>query len=230
MNSRLTILLMVACFTLLTFTGFSWYIKKGGFKNVDFDLTVKLQNRLPVIERIHSDELIEDLGFFVSPTVSVIVVVLLTAGLAIDGKKKRFRWGAFLIPICFGLMTLAEIYGKSVVLHPAPPFFMLKNPTTIFPAYHVIEQYSYPSGHAARVTFFTVIGIWVVTRVGARFNLGKILGCASLLGFTLFTSIGKIYLGHHWASDVIGGILLGIAMGSLSLVGLIPNRLPKVSA
>ncbi|MEW6586683.1 MAG: phosphatase PAP2 family protein, partial [Nitrospirota bacterium] len=161
-------------------------------------------------------------------------------GITIINIIKTRGWRRFLsmcIPLAFGLLTLVEIYGKSIVRHPAPPFFLLKNPTTVFPKYHVWEEYSYPSGHAARAMFLALVllstiqqynpkvrlprsgGLQPRTPEGRDFGAGNITMRKRLfvgLGLGLYVglvSISRIYLGHHWFSDVIGGLLLGSSVG-----------------
>ena len=138
----------------------------------------------------------------VTPVVSVFFVGFLTIAAFLD-KKIRFR--ALLIPLLFVVLVMGELYGKSVVHHPSPPFFMIKNPTTIFPQFYVNEQYSYPSGHTARAVFLGLV-VWLVTK--KKRSVGLAAGL-----FVLLVAVGRIYLGHHWLSDVIGGGLLGSAMG-----------------
>jgi membrane-associated phospholipid phosphatase len=143
-------ILIVFGFTLLiSFYLFSHGVNKGFLKQIDFDTTVKIQNRIPA----RLDELWVDSAFFVTPVSSVLMVGLLTMAAFVDLKNKKVRLRALIIPVLFGLLVMGEIYGKNVVHHPAPPFFMIKNPTTLFPKYYVNEQFSYPSGHTARATF-----------------------------------------------------------------------------
>jgi len=106
--------------------------------------------------------------------------------------------------------VLGEVYGKNVVHHPAPPFFMIKNPTTIFPSNYINEQYSYPSGHTARAIFLSIVAFALVKRKRIRYAIG--LGI-----FVAIVAVGRIYLGHHWLSDIIGGGLLGGSMGIILL-------------
>ena len=116
---------------------------------------------------------------------------------------------ALVIPLAFGLMTLAEIYGKSVVHHPAPPYFLLKNPSSVFPKYYVWENFSYPSGHAARAMFLATV-LYILTKKRARVGI-------ALAIYVSLISLSRVYLGHHWLSDVIGGTLLGSGSGLLTI-------------
>ena len=192
------VLLGIVC--LMFFTLFSREVKQGRFTSIDFDVTVKVQDRVGV----RMGSFLQDGGGLASPVFSIIVVAILSL---LSFKKLRF-W-MVLIPVAFALMTLAEMYGKSVVHHPAPPFFMLKNPTTVFPTYHVWEEFSYPSGHAARAVFLAIV-LFSLTK--KRLWVGIGLGI-----YVCLIALSRIYLGHHWLSDVIGGWLLG---GGMSLVAM----------
>jgi membrane-associated phospholipid phosphatase len=215
MNKRLALLIIGFIF-LGAFYIFSREVKHGFLKQTDFNATVKIQDRMPK----RFDEMWEDLAFFVTPGPSVVLVGLLTITAFVDIKKRKLRFRALIIPVLFGLLVMGEIYGKNVVHHPAPPFFMIKNPTTIFPKYYVNESYSYPSGHTARATFLGLVLLSVVSLSysATRSRLRRwawIVGIVAL--YIIMIGMGRIYLGQHWLSDVIGGGLLGGGLGVLIL-------------
>jgi len=203
---------------LVMFTFFSWAVKKGAFRNNDFSFTVKLQEAIDKSPRLRLSRLVgevmEGSTFFASPEVSVAVVLGLTALGFYDWKKKKIRWAAFIIPFLFFLLVMAEVYGKTVVHHPAPPFFMIKNPTTIFPKYYINDQFSYPSGHAARAVFLSFVCSYFILRTSyfKRKHIW-IVGLGVLCTYVVLVSVSRIYLGHHWLSDIIGGGLLGGGLG-----------------
>ena len=98
---------------------------------------------------------------------------------------------------------------------------MIKNPTTIFPKYYINEAYSYPSGHAARAVFISCVIYFLLTmNYLLRDKRKKLLIISGLTGYVLLVSISRIYLGHHWLSDVIGGGFLGGSFGIIVLSAL----------
>ncbi|MEK7543284.1 MAG: phosphatase PAP2 family protein, partial [Patescibacteria group bacterium] len=216
--SKRFFLLILACLMLLFFTLFSRAIKRGGMRELDFATTVKMQERIDNSSRLRlsrlTGEVMEGATFFASPMASTIAVLLLT--LITLTKRKKWRIVALMIPLLFGLMTLAEVYGKSVVHHPAPPFFLLKNPTTVFPKYYIWEDYSYPSGHAARAIYLGIIlysyFILHTSYFKQRGIKAKMISIG-ILSYISLMSVSRIYLGHHWLSDVIGGLALGAGSG-----------------
>lgn len=218
--SKRKLLLLLALLFIFCFTLFSRFVKLGGMKTADFAITVKVQERIDNSSRLRlarfTGEAMEGATFFASPMVASIGMLLLTMLSALS--RKKWRWMALAIPILFGLMTLAEIYGKSVVHHPAPPFFLLKNPTTIFPKYYVQEDYSYPSGHAARAIFLgiTLFSYFLYHTAFFKRNNVKLLTEIGIISYVCLIAVSRIYLGHHWASDVLAGLLLGGGSGLLT--------------
>ena len=196
---------------LLSFALLSRSIKRGSMKEVDFSVTVKIQERIDNSSKLRlailTGEIMEGSSFFASPLVSILAIIVITTITFI--KRKKWRMAALVIPLAFGLMTLAEIYGKSVVHHPAPPYFLLKNPSSVFPKYYVWENFSYPSGHAARAMFLATV-LYILTKKRARVGI-------ALAIYVSLISLSRVYLGHHWLSDVIGGTLLGSGSGLLTI-------------
>jgi undecaprenyl-diphosphatase len=70
------------------------------------------------------------------------------------------------------------------------------------PLINIDYPFPYPSGHMLRTTLI----------LGVVFVLWKNrIGRAAIALFVLGMSLTRVYMGVHWASDVIGGVLLGIA-------------------
>jgi membrane-associated phospholipid phosphatase len=218
-------LFFVGICCLIAFTLFSWGIKRGAFKNADFAFTVKVQNTIDDSARLRTKALVGDVmegsTFFASPEFSVVVVLLLTVMAAYDRKKKKIRWQAVFILIAFVFLVGAEVYGKNVVHHPAPPFFMIKNPTTLFPKYYINEQFSYPSGHTARAVFMglAVIMVCVMHPSFFRWIKHKTLWGIGIGAYVGLVALSRIYLGHHWLSDIVGGAFLGAGFGLMAFLG-----------
>lgn len=206
--------LSISLVGLIVFYVFSWQVKQGTLTKFSFDTTVRLQGKSP--ERL--DEVWEDLSYFVSPVNSVIIVGLLTLLGVLSGRSRKAKAAALLIPVFFGFMIAAEIYGKARVESAAPPFFMLKNPTTIFPKYHVQEEYSYPSGHAARSLYLGLVFLGLVfPKMYKRRYIFGLLSFGTLSVVTAI-SIGKVILGQHWIADTIGGWIIAVACAVFAVV------------
>ncbi|MDP1760404.1 MAG: phosphatase PAP2 family protein, partial [Candidatus Woesebacteria bacterium] len=86
-------------------------------------------------------------------------------------------------------------------------FSMIKHATSIFPANYINEQFSYPSGHAARAVFIGVITYLAFSIYHLALRKRLLFGfCLGL--YVFLVSVSRVYLGHHWFSDIIGGVLL----------------------
>lgn len=79
----------------------------------------------------------------------------------------------------------------------------------------VEHSLSYPSGHAAAAgTFTTAMVLLVLATMSPGWRRRLTLAFAVLVGFTI--SMDRIFLGVHYLSDVVGGVLLGAV---ISLAG-----------
>jgi membrane-associated phospholipid phosphatase len=92
---------------------------------------------------------------------------------------------------------------KVLIARPRPPDFSL-NPADMFP---MVNQYSFPSGHVLFfVVFFGFIAYLAWLHQGGRVRIPVIAGCGLLI---LLIGPSRVYLGAHWASDVLGSYIIG---------------------
>lgn len=221
MNKK-NVLLVLSLVFLFLFVVLSKYEDRSVIRNLDFAVTVKVQEKIDTSAHLRLKSFVDTMmtgaTFFASPEFTSVVVILLTGWLFYNGKKKKMNWRALVIPSAFIAIVLFEVYGKSIVHHPSPPFSMIKHTTSIFPANYINEQFSYPSGHAARAVFLAVLLFVAIQQLNMRTMRRKLLIGACLGVYVLLVSVSRIYLGHHWFSDIIGGALLasGFAFGVLT--------------
>lgn len=82
---------------------------------------------------------------------------------------------------------------------------------------------SYPAGHAVGVAFFASMIVLLALATTTSVVVRRSVTVVAVL-LTVVISLDRIFLGLHWLSDVVGGLLLGAAV---TLAGLgLAQRLP----
>ncbi len=140
-----------------------------------------------------------------SGLVEIPASFLLIAALVVRGRKARARWYAGAVLSGWALYALAKL----AVRRPRPHI--------ISHIMHGAGWYSYPSGHSMLAPLVFGLGAiaWAMPWRSPAARL-----CALTLAALLALAMGvsRVYLGLHYPSDVIGGLLLGTGWGALSVM------------
>ena len=182
--------LMVACAVALSFTAHIFAV-------FPFDLKI-------------SHELQEEKNpvfAFVMQGVSVIGdtwigIVMVGAVSAFYLARRQYPEAGFILATLSAFVLIVCL--KVLVARPRPPYFSL-DPTGIFQS---INQYSFPSGH---VLFFIVFfGSIAYLAWHHQTGFARILVITICSALVILIGPSRVYLGAHWASDVVGSYIIGV--------------------
>ena len=141
------------------------------------------------------------------PMVLRALVLLVAAALLLARRPALAAWAA--------LVTLAE-----AVLAPASKL-LLDRPRPAWPdPIQTLGSPSYPSGHATAAGLLATVVVLVASVLVRDVRVRRALVTLCLAG-CLLVSAGRLFLGVHYLSDVVAGLLLGavIALVPLLVVG-----------
>ncbi|RJQ26342.1 phosphatase PAP2 family protein [Candidatus Parcubacteria bacterium] len=195
----------------LGFIYFSYLVAKEKFTQLDFDITVKFQDNLSS----RFDYPFSALSVLGSAEITTLIWIIIFLFILLI---KRY-WLTAATLFSFFASVIIEVYGKVAVFHPGPPFFMFKGVIDYnFPSHYVHTEYSYPSGHMTRTAFLIAFIFTYLYLKGS--GIFRIFVQISLIGLLVAMFVSRIYLGEHWVSDVIGGLLLGGSLGLFTTLTL----------
>jgi membrane-associated phospholipid phosphatase len=132
------------------------------------------------------------------------VLLGLVAVVALFILERRAGW----LMLIGSISSLLDNIIKLVITRQRPPADLVHilSPTTGF---------SYPSGHAVFFTWMAfMIAVSLAPRIRPAFR--PILWSLSVIVIVL-TCIARVWAGAHWPSDVLGGVLLGVAWSAFVL-------------
>ncbi len=185
----------------------AYFVRQGAFNGLDLGITLGLQT---VIGHLW-DIPFSFLSLLGSSEVVFLLIVALAGFVYLKSSKIFWSLGAF-----FGIYVI-ELLGKFFIYHPGPPrIFFRYNLPFAFPSSYVQTNYSFPSGHVSRTFFLAVIALFFIYKLKMP-QRSRTLLIILVAIFCVAMIVSRVYLGEHWFSDVVGGILLGSSFSTLAL-------------
>ena len=114
------------------------------------------------------------------------------------------HWEALSALVAALLPPMVNVLVKGLIRRPRPTIDLVH-------VFRVLDSYSFPSGHVMFYIGFYGF-LWFLVFTLLKRSLIRTLLLILLGSLILLVGISRIYLGQHWASDVLGAYLLSSVM------------------
>ena len=195
-------LLITAGAFLAAYVAIALLVDAGAFRWLDLRMTHYLQGR----GSTGQDIALGIFSYLGSIEVTLVIAVLLGVGLFRGLRLLAILPAAFIL-VGSGL----EILGKQLIVSPPPGAAFQRFPELLPSLGHQIGRWSFPSGHLVRATLAYGLVLYLAER-WELFGRDSSRLSPVLVLVIFFVGYGVVYLGWHWLSDAIGGLLLGLAL------------------
>lgn len=181
-------LIVVAC-CLVVFMWLVAEVGEGGLNKIDaaaywlFVENLRFSWLTPIME-----------GFSAIATPVTLLVMLLCIAAFAPGRRPGWCCACNL-----ALVVVLNQVLKFIIQRPRPDGFRLVD----------VSGYSFPSGHSMVSMAFFGLLIWLVWKYEPDIRKRKLI-CISLAAVIVMMGISRIYLGVHYATDVLAGFCMSI--------------------
>jgi membrane-associated phospholipid phosphatase len=185
---QIALVIVASAFAVLTFL-----VKTVPIFTIDLQLTKAIQLiNFPFFALLMS--MVSWLGFFPQAIIIAGLIFLLI-------YRFGLLWEAVMTLVAAVIPSAINVLVKGLIQRPRP----LPNLVNVI---ELLPSYSFPSGHVMfYLSFFGFLGFLSFSllkpSIKRTFLLTLFIGLITLIG------VSRIYLGQHWASDVLGAYLLG---------------------
>jgi membrane-associated phospholipid phosphatase len=192
-RTRLASLIIAA--GVATFGLLAWLVGSGLSAEPDLAMTLGLQQAShPALVW-----LMVVVSFFGFQPQNVVIVVVAAAFFWLKGQRRE---GIFVL-LAAGGMALIGTAFKLLLLRPRPEGGVVQ-------VLGSAAGYSFPSGHVLLyVSFFGFLFYWAYAVLGRSLLRSAALWLCGLL--IVLVGPSRVYLGHHWSSDVLAAYALGLS-------------------
>jgi undecaprenyl-diphosphatase len=116
-------------------------------------------------------------------------------------------WRRSWTPVVLGLIAAAgsvamTVVGKDMIDRARPPAALAVPPLEVSP--------SFPSGHTLNATVLVTIVVYLLL-IETTATWQRVLAVTIGTAFVVLMGLSRVYLGHHWLTDVVAGWLIGLA-------------------
>ena len=189
-----TLLFQVALFAALgAFAVLTFMVKSTPFFALDLNISRALQSiDSPLFSALM--RWISWPGFLPQSVVISILLALLLYRLGL-------HWEAVTTLVAAYFPQIVNVLLKEWIRRPRPTIDLVE-------IFNVLDSYSFPSGHV--MFYIGYFGfLWFLAFTLLNQSMPRTLLLVLLGSLILLVGFSRIYLGHHWASDVLGASLLG---------------------